>query len=127
MDVLRQIVVIGNDTPDWRDDIQRFEAARLGELLQLGNRAEQSGDTAATSRFLQEFRSEQWISKVPDQLNTRFAMLATAFDNAHVLPRLANEIAAAAAEPDVAQLDRAANAWNSVVSRNVTLIKGWQP
>lgn len=125
--VLRQIVVIDNATPYWRDDIERFEAARFGELLQLGNRAQQSGDSAATSRFLQEFRSEQWTSKVPDQLSNRFATLATAFDNAHVLPRLANDVAAAAAEMDVERLDRAANAWNSVVSRNVSLIKGWQP
>src|SRR5262249_44139207 len=28
---------------------------------------------------------------------------------------------------DLAQLDRAANAWHKTVSRNVSLLKGWQP
>jgi hypothetical protein len=127
LSVLRQIAAIDNVTAYWRDDIERFESARFGELLLMGARAEQSADTAATSRFLEEFRSEQWVSKVPDELNTRFAHLATAFDSTHLLPRLAMDVAEAAAGSDLAKLDRAANAWHNAVSRNVSLAKRWQP
>jgi hypothetical protein len=111
----------------WQEDVDRFEVTRFDELNQLGARAQQSNDAAATARFLDEYRAEQWHSKVPSELSDRFAALATGHDSSHVLPRIAGEIADAASMMDLQRLDRAADQWNRVVSRNIELRKGWRP
>jgi hypothetical protein len=125
--VLRQIMSVDRLTNFWQEDVERYEAARFGELIQLGNRAQHTSDAAAASRFLEEYRAENWHSKVPSELSDRFAALATAFDSAHVLPRMAGEIAEAASALNLRQLDKAAENWNRVVSRNIQLRKSWQP
>jgi hypothetical protein len=125
--VLRQIMSLDKVTYFWQEDVRQLESARFGELLQLGNQAQQSSDTATTSTFLSEFRAEKWHSRVPPELSDRFATLATSYDSDHVLPRMADEIAEAAATSDLRRLDKAAVNWNSVVSRNIELCKSWQP
>ena len=127
LSVLRELATLDPLTPFWEEDVATFEAQRARELVQLGLAARQSTETAEKIQFIDQYQAEDWHSAVPPELQRIYASLSTTHDSENVLPQVANAIAEATTNLDVARLEKAINQWNRVVARNQQLSSGWQP